>query len=391
MDVQKFFKNGDVTTPRGHNQEVESSRAVSEIKASIAIAKSFPRDQSGALTRILAMCSRPTLAVKAFYEFIRGNTEIKGASIRLAEAIAQSWGNIHFGVKELEQRGGESVVEAFAWDVETNTRQTKTFTVKHVRSTKAGTYPLTDPRDIYEVVANNAARRLRACILGILPGDVVEAAEDECTKTLNKYVDSSPERLAAMVDRFEELGVSKPALEAFIQTPVASISPAKIVKLLSICNSLSDNICKPSDWFDLGLNPKEEYDKKKTGTKSETKKPSQGDSKASTTTVETKVDNKKQKEAKKTPAKSEPKSAGRDEERVSIVNKALAHVKKLDKDIVSKAKKAVYTFNEIETEDLEDFIGFALCGGEDEDALKYLITKMASIAVDWQEAKKGES
>ncbi len=71
----------------------------------------------------------------------------------------------------------QSTVEAFAWDVEeANTRQTKVFQVRHWRHTKQGGYKLTDPRDIYELVANNGARRLRACILGVIPGDVIDAA-----------------------------------------------------------------------------------------------------------------------------------------------------------------------------------------------------------------------
>jgi len=50
---------------------------------------------------------------------------------QLAEALAQAWGNMQFGVRELEQRKGESIIEAFAWDVETNTKQLKIFTVPH--------------------------------------------------------------------------------------------------------------------------------------------------------------------------------------------------------------------------------------------------------------------
>ena len=62
------------------------------------------------------------------YEFPRGNEKITGPSIRLAEAIAQNWGNIDFGFMELEQRNGASQVMAYAWDLETNSRQTKLFT-----------------------------------------------------------------------------------------------------------------------------------------------------------------------------------------------------------------------------------------------------------------------
>ena len=41
--------------------------------------------------------------------------------------LAQNWGNIQYGIRELSSENGESTVEAFAWDVETNTRQTKVF------------------------------------------------------------------------------------------------------------------------------------------------------------------------------------------------------------------------------------------------------------------------
>ncbi|BBP90994.1 hypothetical protein BsIDN1_46120 [Bacillus safensis] len=42
---------------------------------------------------------------------------------------------------------------AYAWDLETNTRQTKIFTVKHERKAKGAITKLNDPRDIYELVA----------------------------------------------------------------------------------------------------------------------------------------------------------------------------------------------------------------------------------------------
>ncbi len=40
-------------------------------------------------------------------------------------------------------------MEAFAWDLETNSKRTVVFNVPHKRVTKRGTTNLTDPRDIY--------------------------------------------------------------------------------------------------------------------------------------------------------------------------------------------------------------------------------------------------
>ena len=124
----------------------EQQRAIAETQASMVLAKHFPRNPIDAMDRIINDCTRPSLAEGATYSYSRGGADITGPTIRLAEAIAQQWGNIQFGIKELEQRTGESTVMAFAWDLETNTKQVKEFQVKHERYTRSGTKRLTDPR-----------------------------------------------------------------------------------------------------------------------------------------------------------------------------------------------------------------------------------------------------
>lgn len=169
---------------RNTQTEMMISRQAQEVQGAMVIAKRFPRDEVESFNRIMQSCKRKSLAESAMYEYPRGGTKVSGPSIRLAEAMAQNWGNIDFGITELEQKNGESQVMAYAWDLETNTRQVKIFSVPHVRGTKKGNVPLTDPRDVYEMVANQGARRLRSCILGIIPGDVVEAAVKQCEDTL---------------------------------------------------------------------------------------------------------------------------------------------------------------------------------------------------------------
>jgi hypothetical protein len=234
--------------------DVEQSRAIAETQGAMVIAKRFPRDQKAAFDAIMNACDRPTLAEGALYSYSRGGSEITGPSIRLAEALAQNWGNIQFGIRELEQRGAESTVEAFAWDVETNTRQVKTFQVKHERHTKQGAKKLTDPRDVYELVANQGARRLRACILGVIPGDITEAAVKRCESTLKASADTSPEAMKKMLDAFGPFGVTKEMVEKKIQRRLDSIQPAQVVALKKIYASLRDAMSAPGDWFDI---PKE--------------------------------------------------------------------------------------------------------------------------------------
>ena len=208
----------EMTAGRSVTAEMVTSRQTQEVQGQIIMAKKFPRDENESYSRIMRACQRRTLAEKASYEYQRGDTKINAPSIRLAEVAAQNWGNISFGVVELEQKSGESTVMSFAWDLETNVRQEKIFTVPHIRHTKKGDYPLTDPRDIYEMVANQGARRLRACILGIIPGDIIESAMEQCNKTL---IEGEKKPLADVVKEVclyfqRDYNVPIDALEKFI-------------------------------------------------------------------------------------------------------------------------------------------------------------------------------
>lgn len=235
------FSNGAVAAPKASAAvESESQRAIAEVKAAIMLAKQFPRDHVEATDRILSACCRPTLAESAVYSYTRGGAEVTGPSIRLAEAIAQNWGNLQFGIRELSQAGGKSTVEAFCWDVETNTRQVKVFEVPHIRHTRQGAKLLTDPRDIYEMVANQGARRLRACILGVVPGDVVDAAVTQCETTLRTKVDVTPDGIRALLGAFQEIGVSAEQIAQKIGHKVDSIVPAEIVRLRKIFRGIKD-------------------------------------------------------------------------------------------------------------------------------------------------------
>lgn len=229
-----------------------SSREAFEIQSMMVIAKQFPRNEMQVLDLILNDCQRPGLAEKALYSYSRGGTDVTGPSIHLAKAIAKRWGNMKSGIVELEQRNGESVCEAYALDLESNYKESKTFTVPHIRHTKKGSYKLEDPRDIYELVANNGSRRERACLLSVFPGDIVEAAVRQCEMTMKANADVSPENVKRMVDRFStEFGVTKEQIEKRIQRRTDAITPAQMISLRNIYNSLKDGMSSPADWFEV--------------------------------------------------------------------------------------------------------------------------------------------
>lgn len=238
--------------PAAAAASAENERAIAEVKASVSMAMANPRDPVRAMDRILQECRRPTLAEQAVYAYPRGGQQVTGPSIRLAEALARNWGNIDFGIKEIENKNGRSVVYAYAWDMETNTRASKTFVVPHERHTKKGKTRLTDPRDIYEMVANQGARRLRNAVLSIIPGDVIESAVKEAEQTLQHSMGAPEEKIASMLKHFKDLGVTQQQIERRLghRLEAGSTVVQELLSLHKIYTSIKDGYSSAADWFE---------------------------------------------------------------------------------------------------------------------------------------------
>lgn len=244
---------GQVTAHKHTGSAVAQSdqhRAIAEVQAAMMIARMNPRDPVVAMDRILNACTRQSLAEAGVYTYAKGGTDVSGPSIRLAEAMAQQWGNIKTSVRELDQANGVSTVQTIAWDLETGYQCDKVFQVPHIRYTRSGSKKLEDPRDIYELVANQGARRLRACILAVIPGDVTEAAVSQCEVTMKTKADTSPEAMKKMVEAFDQFGVTREQIEKRIQRRIDAIQPAQVVSLKKIYASLRDGMSSAADWFE---------------------------------------------------------------------------------------------------------------------------------------------
>lgn len=241
------------------NTQAVKSREMAEVQSQIFLAKQFPRNEVQAEMNIIKACQRLSLAETALYEFPRGNQKVAGPSIRLAETIARYWGNINSGIKEIEQRNGESTVVAYAWDMENNTRSEKVFQVKHERYAKGKMNKLTDPRDIYELIANNGTRRLRACILSIIPGEVVDKAVEQCKNTLvTGYKEPLKDRLVkALTWLHENYGITQEMVEDRFGYKFESFTEQDFLKLRSISSSLKDGMAKREDFFNTKLKKEE--------------------------------------------------------------------------------------------------------------------------------------
>lgn len=254
------------TTPQQSGMmQVATSRQAQEIQSAMVIAQRFPRDTNRSYTRIIEDCKRKTLAEKSVYAYPRGGTTVTGPSIRLAECMARAWGNLDFGIVELERKPamgsipGESVIQAYCYDLETNTKSTTVFTVRHARDkniTVGGVKKkiqeqLTDERDIYEMVANQGARRLRARILAIIPVDIVETAVNQCRLTMKGGQGPLIDRVRNMLVAFKAYGVTQEMVEKYLGHTLEATNEDELVDLINIGNSLKDGAASREDFFEM--------------------------------------------------------------------------------------------------------------------------------------------
>lgn len=236
----------------GQATAIEQSRAAAEVAAAVHVAQQNPRNMQAALAEMRESCRQPRLADRAFFRYNRAGNQVTGPTVHLARELARCFGNVQYGIAELSRDNGkgESEMQAYAWDVERNTRAAQIFIVPHVRDTKLGPKLLTDLRDIYENNANMGARRLRAAIWAILPPWFVDEAEEICNRTL-KDGGGVPlaKRIANRIKAFGDLGVSVLQLEQKLGRESGRWTEHDVAQLTVIGKSLERGETRLEDEF----------------------------------------------------------------------------------------------------------------------------------------------
>lgn len=250
----------------------EQALAVAKVQAALTIAKASPRDQHASTARILEACRRRKLAEKATYAYKRGDTMIQAPSLDLVQVIATHWGNIKFGFREVGAGEDYTEVEAYAWDLETNTEATRLFRVHRSRRYMVDDQKqsnLRSERDRYENMASVAQRRVRACIEQVIPDDIFEQAVEECQRTLQRADPRSrEEKIEEMVIAFDKIGVTKKQLETYLGHPVRGAVEAQVNRLRQVYRSISDGLSAREDHFKIDTDAGSNTD---TGQDAETK------------------------------------------------------------------------------------------------------------------------
>ena len=223
-----------------------------DIDAQVATAHAYPRDLQKVLNKIetLATMDRET-AEDCFYVLRRKGSNgqdsvIEGLSVRMAEIIANAWGNLRIATHIVGNDGRMITAQAVCHDLESNVAVCKE--VKRSITTKSGA---TFSQDM-QVVTGNAASAIafRNAVLTVIPKAVTKRIVNNVRNVaLGQAIDVETSRQNVM-QYFAKLGVTQEQLFFYLEVgSVQEIDKQKIFELRATANAIKEGTTTVNETF----------------------------------------------------------------------------------------------------------------------------------------------
>lgn len=274
LERRTSIEDSGLTTTQEFSNELAPTAAAAEkqfeIQSAIVLAKRFPRDEDLSFQKLMKACGRTTFAEDAEYSFPRGGQPVKGPSVFLAREAARVWTNIRYGLTITRDDQNSRQIQAWAWDLETNTKISAEDDFRKLIFRKGKGWIEPDERDLRELTNRRGAILIRNCVLQILPKDLIEDALETCRLTLRSNAAKDPDATRKKIlMAFSELNVTAEMLSAYLGHPVAQSSPAEMADLRAVYKSISDGNTTWSDYVNGNSEASAADLKEKTKAKSE--------------------------------------------------------------------------------------------------------------------------
>jgi hypothetical protein len=227
--------------------------ARAEIDMQVATAKKYPRDEKAAVARAVAMATAtPDIAAECFYVLQRKDsrtgkvTKIEGASIRLAEIFACTFGNLAYGFRAIADDGRAVTLEGVCVDYESNVRCTKQ--VRRNVLDRNGRRYSEDLVTVTTMAAGSIA--CRNTIFGVIPGVYVNEALKAAKRTAVGEAKSFGARRDKALAYFTKLGIEEArVLAALGRDTAAGVTDEDVQTLLGLATAIRDGVTTVEEAF----------------------------------------------------------------------------------------------------------------------------------------------
>lgn len=175
-----------------------------EIDTQIATAKAFPRSLKMFHDRALSMATlTEDIAASCSYSLPRGGKTLEGPSVRLAEIVVSSFGNIRSGARVIANDGKTITAQGICHDLETN--NSVTVEIKRRITDKNGK---TFNEDMQTVTGNAAcAIAFRNAVFKVVPAALCQDIYDKAKEVARGTAETLVKRRDKAIDYFNSIGV----------------------------------------------------------------------------------------------------------------------------------------------------------------------------------------
>jgi hypothetical protein len=223
-----------------------------EIDIQISTAKQYPRDLQQVLNKIATYATMDKeTAEDCFYVLRREGANgqssvIEGLSVRMAEIIASSWGNLRVQSRIIGNDGKMITAQAICHDLETNVAVSK-----EVKRRITNKYGKTYSEDM-QVVTGNAASSIafRNAVLAVIPKAVTKRIINEVKKVaLGQSIDLEQSRQNVLA-YFRKLGVTNEQIFHYLGIKtIEQIDKQMIFELRATANAISEGTTSVKETF----------------------------------------------------------------------------------------------------------------------------------------------
>lgn len=234
------------------NQQVVNADTLStvikaEIDMQISTAKAYPRSLQVAMQRALSLATlSQEVAESCVYALPRAGKTIEGPSVRLAEIIGSSWGNMRSGARVISNDGKTITSQGICHDLETNFAVTM-----EVKRKITDKYGKTFNEDM-QVMTGNACNAIafRNAIFKVVPRAMIDQIIQEIKKVSRGDVSTLPERREKAVKWFNGKGVTNDQIvEHFDIKKIEDIDLDMLQTLSGYKNAVSNDGADISEIF----------------------------------------------------------------------------------------------------------------------------------------------
>lgn len=218
-----------------------------EVDMQIATAKSYPRDVQACLNRIKTIATLDTeTAEDCFYALRRQGTLIEGVSVRLAEIIAGSWGNLRVQTRIIGNDGKTITAQGICHDLETNLA-----VCVEVKRRITDKYGKTYSEDM-QVTTGNAASAIafRNAVLKVVPKAVTKRVINEVKDVAVGRSMDLESRRQNMLAYYAKIGVTEAEILNYCGVKaVADIDAQMIFELSGLKNAIKEGTTTVQETF----------------------------------------------------------------------------------------------------------------------------------------------